>query len=213
MERIVLVGGGGHCKVIIDAIIKSGKYDIEGVVDPELREGVDEVLGVPVLGDDDELFDLYTRGVKDAFISVGSVGDCSLRRSLYKKVSKIGFNFPVIIHPGAVIAEDVKESIGKGTFIAAGAVINPGTHIGENVIINTRSSIDHDCEIGDFVHIAPGVTLSGGVKVGAETHIGTGANVTHYRNIGRKCMIKAGALISKDMNDGEVQGSARGGLE
>jgi UDP-perosamine 4-acetyltransferase len=93
---------------------------------------------------------------------------------------------------------------GEGTFIAAGAIVNPGTKIGRNVIINTSASVDHDCEIGDFVHIAPGVTLSGGVKVGNETHIGTGANVIQYVKIGEKCMVKAGTLLSQDLEKGKT---------
>jgi len=200
-EKIVLVGGGGHCKVVIDAIINAGEYEIEGIVDPRLSTE-DEILGVPVLGNDDILPELYKKGVKNAFISVGSIGDCTMRKELFGKVKDIGFNFPVIIHPRAVIGRGV--DIDEGTFAAASATVNPGTKIGKNVILNTSSSIDHDCEIGDFVHVAPGVTLCGGVKVGSETHIGAGANVVQYKSIGKRCFVKAGTVVSKDVSDGET---------
>lgn len=199
-EKIALIGGGGHCTVIIDAIVNSGEYDIEGVVDPKLETG-SKIFGFPILGGDDILLDLYKNGVKNAFISVGSVGNCELREILYKKIKDIGFNIATVVHPKAVVARDVK--IGEGTFIAASATVNPGTKIGKNVIINTASSIDHDCIIGDFVHIAPGVTLSGEIKVGSQTHIGTGANVIQRMTIGKKCMVGAGLTLRDDLRDGQ----------
>ncbi|MGB2631201.1 MAG: serine acetyltransferase, partial [Candidatus Omnitrophota bacterium] len=116
-ERIVLLGGGGHCKVVIDAIISGGKYDIVGIIDPNIRPG-EEVLGVQVLGNEDMLQGLAEKGVKCAFISVGSVGDCSTRKKIYEKI-KDDFSIPSIIHPRAVIGREVK--IGEGTFIAASA--------------------------------------------------------------------------------------------
>ena len=202
-EKIVLVGGGGHCKVVIDAIRSFGKYEIAGIVDQRLKKG-HRILGVPVLGDDNALPAIHKSKVRNAFITVGSVGDCGLRKELYIKVRKLKFNFPVIRHKDTVVPEDVKKNIGFGTFMAAGVVINPGTTIGDNVIINTSVSVDHDCEIGDFVHIAPGVTLSGGVKVGEETHIGTGTNVCQYASIGSRQKIRAGSLVYKD-RQGETQ--------
>jgi len=199
-ERIVLIGGGGHCKVVIDAIRKNGQYDIEGIVDAGLASG-SSVSGVPILGGDEMLPDLYEKNVRNAFLGIGSIGDCSVRRRLYGLISDAGFNIPVIIHPKAVIADDVE--IQEGTFVAASATVNPGTKIGRNVIINTSSSIDHDCRIEEFVHVAPGVTLSGGVSVGSESHIGTGANVVQNVKIGRNCFIKAGSLVKTDQPDNQ----------
>lgn len=200
-EKIVLVGGGGHCKVVIDAIMSAGEYEIEGVVDPQLGSGSD-VLGVPVVGDDSVLAGLFKKGVRKAMISVGSVGDPSLRKELYAKVRKMGFEFPAVVHPKTVIGRDVK--IGEGAFLAASVTVNPGTRIGANAIINTSASIDHDCSIGDFAHIAPGVILSGGVEVGDETHIGTGAKVAQYTKIPAKKKIKAGDLVYTDFQ-GDMQ--------
>ena len=200
-KQIVLVGGGGHCKVIIDAIKLKNKFSIYGITDFKLAKKT-KILGVPVLGKDDMLLEIFKKGIKYAFISVGSVGDCSIRKRIDKELVKIGFKLPVIIHPRAIAAKDAE--IGEGTFVAAGVVINPGTRIGRNAIINTSASIDHDCEIGDFAHIAPGVTLSGGVKIGSETHIGVGANIIQCVKIGIGCMIKAGALLTDNLGDRQI---------
>lgn len=197
-EKVALVGGGGHCKVVIDTIITAGTYIIEGVIDPGLPVG-EKVLGVPVLGGDELLSKIYNNGVRKAFIAVGSVGNCGVRKILYNKIKNIGFDLPVIVHPKAVIANDVK--LGEGVFIAASSTINPGVEIGKNAIINTSSSIDHDCKIGDFVHIAPGVVLSGGVSVGEETHIGTGTDVIQGVKIGKRCFIPAGSLVKNNIID------------
>jgi len=199
-EKIVLIGGGGHCKVVIDAILAGGEYDIAGIIDRKLEAGT-KVLGVSVLGDDALLKEAFEKGIKNAFVAVGSVGDCTARKAIYENIKKMGFNIPHIIHPKAVIACDVE--FGEGAFVAASATINPGTKIGKMAIINTSSSVDHDCRIGDFVHIAPGVTLSGGVNVGDGTHIGTGASVVQCVSIGKGCMVKAGVRVSQDMGDVE----------
>lgn len=196
-EKIVLIGGGGHCKVVIDAIRNGGRFDIFGIVDSNIKIG-DRVLGVPVKGDDSELKKIFIKGgVKNAFISVGSTGDSSVRVKLAGKAEEVGFNLPVIIHPSSVIAEDVY--IGKGTFVAALVAVNTGTKIGNNVILNTRSSIDHDCLIGDFVHVAPGATLSGGVRIDEGIHIGTGATVSHGSYLDNKIKdhkkVRAGSVV------------------
>lgn len=196
-NEIVLVGGGGHAKVVIDAIKSTGKFSIYGITDSLLPKGT-SVLDVKVIGRDTELPKVFKKGVKYAFISVGSIGDCTVRKRIADNLEKIGFRLPVIVHPKAVVAEDVK--LGGGTFVAAGAVINPGTKIGKNAIINTSSSIDHDCEIGDFVHIAPGVTLSGGVKIKDGAHIGTGASIIQKITVGEKVLVKAGDVIKRDVS-------------
>lgn len=203
-EDIVLVGGGGHCKVVIDAINNGGIYNIEGIVDSKLEVGK-KVLGIPVIGNDDILPIIFENGVKNAFISVGSIGDCTLRKKLSDKLKGIGFDLPVVIHTKAVVAQDVR--VGEGTFIAASATINPGTVIGHNAIINTSSSIDHDCHIADFVHVAPGVKICGGVIIGEDTHIGTGAIIVQELKIGKRCMVKAGHTVKKDLADDEVASS------
>lgn len=198
-KRILIIGGGGHAKVVIDAIRRSRRYDICGILDPNLKEG-SMVLGEKVLGPDGMMKKLRDKGVGLAFLGVGSVGDCSLRKKLYAIAKDAGFSFPAIVHDRAVVADGV--ILDEGTFVAAGAVVNPGTVVGRNAIINTASSVDHDCVIGDFVHIAPGATLSGGVIIGEESHIGTGANIVQCVKIGSRSMVGAGQTIRHDIADG-----------
>lgn len=195
-NKIILVGGGGHCKVIIDAIESAGKFKIYGIIDSSLPRGT-AVLNIEVLGKDDMLPQLFKKGIGYAFISVGSVGNTETRNKIYKNLKDIGFDLPVIVHPKAIVSKYVE--FGEGAFVAAGAVINAGTKIGNNVIVNTLSSVDHDCEIGDFVHIAPGATLSGGVKVGDCVHVGVGARIVQCLNIKENSFIKAGALITENI--------------
>lgn len=205
-KQIVLIGGGGHCKVVIDALTSAKQYNIKGIIDSKLKKGT-MVLNIPVLGNDGILEKTFESGVRNAFISVGSIGNCSVRRKIYDLVKNIGFELPVIIHPKAVVANDAV--IGEGTFVAASGTINPGTKIGKNVIINTSSSVDHDCQIGDFVHIAPAATLSGQVKIGDGTHIGIGVNIVQGVSIGSNCMIKAGQLVCGDISNDTTYPSKR----
>lgn len=197
-NNIILIGGGGHSRVVIDAIKNAKIFNIYGILDPNLRKNT-TVSGVKVIGTDDMLTMLFKKGIKNAFISLGSIGSYELRKKIYSNLRRIGFRLPVIIHPKTTIAGDVQ--LEEGAFIAAGAIINPGTKIGKNVIINTRASVDHDCEIGDFVHIAPGVTLSGSVKVKEGAHIGTGASVIQNIRIGKNAMIGAGQAVRKNVED------------
>ncbi len=198
-QKLIKIGGGGHAKVIIDAVLAEGKYDVYGIIDQKIEHWT-EILGVRVIGPESTLTEIFKKGIKNAFIGVGSIGDCSVRKNIYKKLKNIGFKLPVIIHPNAVVARDV--AFGEGTFVAASATINPGTKVGKNVIINNSSSVDHDCNIGDFVHIAPGAVLCGTVTVGEGTHIGLGSNIVQSVNIGNNCFVNAGVLVKNDQADG-----------
>ncbi len=199
--KIVLVGGGGHCKVVASIFKEKDEFEIVGISD--LGDNVGKtVLGIPVKYTDFQLKNLYDSGVKSAIVTLGSVGDPEKRVRLFKLLKETGFNLPVVISKYAIVSEDVK--IGEGTVIMPGVIINPGTVIGKNVIINTGSIIEHDCVIGDHVHIAPGVVLSGGVKIGCCSHIGTGAIVIQNISIGKNAIIGAGAVVVRNIPDGVV---------
>jgi len=194
MDKIVAIGGGGHAKVVISLLKKKRDYKICGYVDV-VDKG--SILDVPYLGDDSVLPDLLERNeVSNVVIGIGDTGNASLRMSLIEKALRMGFSFPAIISPQAVVNEDV--TFGEGTVVMDGVVVNSGTKIGRFAIINTRSSIDHDCVIGDFVHIGPGAVLCGGVRVEYNSFIGAGAVVTQYKNIGEQCIIGAGAVLTED---------------
>lgn len=200
-EKIVLVGGGGHCKVVISIIKELDRFDIVGISDIADKLGK-EILGVPMKFTDDDLKDLVDKGVGYAFITLGSVGDPKKRIELFNKVKEIGFRIPTIVSTHAKVAEDVV--IGEGTVIMPGAIVNPGVKIGRNAIINTGAIIEHDVFIGDHVHIAPGAILSGGVKVGCCSHVGTGASVIQEIEIGENAIVGAGAVVVKNIPNGVI---------
>jgi len=194
-QSVLVLGAGGHTKVLIEALLASSAI-IAGIVDPDpaLAEGT--ILGIPVLGNDD-----VVRGFSPSEIllvnGLGSVGLPSKRQQLFENFKKMGYRFATVVHPSAIVASNVE--LNEGAQIMAGAVIQPGSRIGRNVIVNTRSAVDHDCIIGDHVHIAPGAILSGGVSIGEASHIGTGATVIQGICIGAESVIGAGAVVLTDV--------------
>ena len=195
-QPAIIIGGGGHAKVVADVLKLQGVH-IVGFTDVD---GVGRPLAttLPYLGDDAIIYQYRTDEVL-LFNGLGSIRNTSARRKIYEIFSTQEYRFGICIHPTAIIACDVV--IGDGSQIMAGSVIQPGSKIGRNVVINTRTSIDHDCEIGDHVHVAPGVTLSGEVKIATGAHIGTGATVIQGINIGTNSMIGAGAVVVSDVAD------------
>lgn len=192
---VIILGAGGHAKVLIDALLESSAV-IAGVLDPDPDLAGACVLGVPVLGNDSIAVEFPPSEVQ-LVNGLGSVGTPARRRQLYDKFKALGYDFATVVHPSAIVASDVV--LGEGAQVMAGSIIQPGSSIGCNCIINTRASIDHDCIVGNHVHIAPGVTLSGGVSVGEATHIGTGAIVIQGISIGVNAVVAAGAVVVKDI--------------
>jgi len=191
MEKIIVIGGGGHAKVVISILRKLKRYEIIGYTD---NENKNLILEVPYIGTDDVLSDYFMNyGINKAVLGLGRLKSGKLRIAISKKITSIGYNFPDIVSPNAIINEDV--IIGTGTVIMDGAIINSGTKIGNFCIINTKAAIDHDCRIGDFTHIAPGVTLSGGVEIGDNVLLGTGTNVIQYKKIVDNTIIGAGSTV------------------
>ena len=199
MTRVVGVGAGGHAKVVIDILRLLGGYELVGLLDPKAELKSTEVLGVPVLGDDDFLPQLRAQGVDRAFIGLGAVGDTGPRRRLYEKVRQHGFGIVKAIHPRAVIAQSAQ--IGHGPTVMANAVINAAASLGDDVIVNTAAVVEHDCALGDHVHVATGARLASGVHVGAGAHIGVGASVRQSVRIGREAVVGGGAMVVDDVPD------------
>ena len=197
-NSIVLVGGGGHCKVVLDVIKENNYYDEICISD--LKENIGkEILDIRIEYTDDQLENLFKRGISFAFVSMGKVNINDQRMKLYKKIKNIGFNIPPIISTSSIVS--IYTEINEGTFIGKNAVINPEVKIGKNCIINTGAIVEHDCIIGDNVHIGPGAVLSGGVTVGENSFIGTGAMITQYLKIASNTLIGAGAVVIKDINE------------
>ncbi|WP_026908880.1 acetyltransferase [Paucisalibacillus globulus] len=200
MEELLLIGGGGHCKSIIDTLSEH-HYKIIGIIDTKENVG-NHLFGIEVIGVDDDLDKLFNQGIKNAFISLGSIGDVKLRKKLFSKAKKIGYFFPTIIDSSAIVSNNAV--LGNGTFIGKGAIINANVTIGNNVIVNSGSIIEHDCKINDFCHIAPGSTLSGNVKVKENTHVGTNSTIIENISIGSNTIIGAGSVVIKDISDNTI---------
>lgn len=194
-RKILLIGGGGHCHSVLDSILALGAYDRIGIIDTKDSS----VLGIPVVGTDDDVPRLMSEGWTDAFITVGSVGNTKLRRKLYDMVRSIGLNVPTIIDPTAVISRDTDLS--EGVYVGKKAVINTRCRIGTCAIVNTGTIIEHDCVIGDFTHISPGATVCGQVNVGNDSHVGAGSIIRQQINIGTGVLIGAGSVVVRSVPD------------
>ena len=194
MDKIVVIGGGGHAKVLV-SVLKKLAWDVVGYTDPEER-GV--ILGVPRLGDDAVLTDLLrTHGRCEAIIGLGQIDTSPQRALLLERVEAMGFEVPVVVSPQAVVNDEV--TLGPGTAVFDGAVVNSGTVTGRGCIVNTNSTLEHDCRLGDNVHVASGSTVSGGVTIGNNCMIGAGATVVQGVTICDDCLVGAGATVVRDI--------------
>lgn len=189
-KKILLIGGGGHCRSVLDCLFRLRTYGEIGIVD---REPKAQVLGVPVVGTDDDLPRLFSQGWHNAVITIGSIGVPSRRRALYQELKKIGFRLPAVVDPSALVG--FASEIGEGAFIGKRTVVNSGTRVGHCAIINTGTIVEHDCSIGAFTHIAPGCTLCGEVSVGENTHIGAGTVIRQQTPVGADSLVGAGSVI------------------
>ncbi len=188
-EKIVLIGGGGHCRSAIDVIEQTNKYEIIGIVD--IKENIGKkVLGYEIIGCDDDLETIFL-SCRNAIITVGQIKSNDLRVKLFEKSKNIGFNLPVIISPIAYVS---KHSIlDEGTIVMHHALVNANVKIGKNCTINTKALIEHDCVIGNNCHISTASVLNGGVIVKDNTFFGS--NSTSKQSIEIDGFIKAGSLI------------------
>ncbi len=186
MKRLVIVGAGGHGKVIADIARLNGYAEIVFLDDdPEIRQ----CGGYPVVGACERVRDLDG----DVVVAIGSA---ATRERVQRTIPTERLATP--IHPSAVVSD---ATLGKGTVLMAGAVVNPGAVLGAGYIVNTASSVDHDCLIGDFVHIAVGAHVAGTVVIGDRTWIGAGATVSNNITICADCVIGAGAVVINDMTE------------
>jgi len=184
MKRVIIIGAGGHGKVVADIIRLNGDEVIGYLDDQRLEE----------LPENDIIGTTEMIGLIDCYYFV-AIGNCAISEKIMAKDVK----WYTAIHPSAILSPSVE--IGEGTCVMANAVINSETVIGRGVIVNTAATIDHDCKISNYVHVAPGVHISGNVNVGKGTWIGVGSAVKNNISICGGCMVGAGAVIVKNIND------------
>jgi UDP-perosamine 4-acetyltransferase len=192
MKSVVLLGGGGHAKVIIELFEASGAFEVAGCVTGRTRDA--SVLNAPILGDDSSLAGIYASGIRHAFIAIGAN---ELRRRLSDKVTGIGFELVSAVSPQAIISP--RAQVSDGVAIMPGAVINSCSRIGAGCIVNTGVTVDHDCAVGDWVHLAPGTTLAGCVSIGQGAFLGVGVRVIPDIAIGAWTIVGAGTVVIRNL--------------
>lgn len=202
VPRCVVLGAGGHARVLIDVLRASRSARAVAVLDAAASGRGGDVFGVPVLGGDERLLDLRRRGVRHFVLGLGSAGDNGPRRRLYARALAAGLSPLSVIHPRSMISP--QAVLGVGCQVLPGAVINAGARLGDNVIVNSGAIVEHDCLIGSHAHIATGARLGGGVTVGESAFIGLGACVRQGLSIGRAAVLGAGAVAVKNISGGTV---------
>ncbi len=191
MDQLIIMGAGGHGKVVADIAQKIGKY--KKIVFLDDGDAL-SCVGYPVIGKSTDLAKHIDKA--DFFVAIGNN---KVRKAFIDKIIELGGVLTSLIHPSAIIGKEV--SIGIGTAVMAGAVINPCTKIGRGVIVNTCSSIDHDCIIGDYSHLAVGVHVAGTVTVGNGCFLGAGVIIKNNICICNDCILGAGAVVVEDIED------------
>jgi len=200
-RKLLLLGGGGHCKSIIDSILDSNEYSEIGIVEKHDHSKA-LILGIPVIGIDEDLEYLKSIGFTDAFVSLGSIGNTLNRRRLFKLILSLGFAVPNIIDKNAIVSKSTV--FGKGIFIGKHALVNADSSLADCSIINSSATIEHDCAIGEFVHVSSGAVLGGNVLIGSDSHIGAGSIIRQQIRIGKNVMIGMGSIVLHDVPDNTV---------
>ena len=176
MEKILLIGGGGHCKSVIDVIEQEGKYTIAGIVDKKELLG-QEVLGYKFIGCDDDLEELFLK-YKYAFVTVGQIKSNNLRVKLFTILKNIGYELPVVVSPLAYVSKHAK--VEEGTVIHHYALVNANATVRANCIVNSKALIEHDATIEEHCHISTATVINGGVVVKANSFVGSNATTKEY---------------------------------
>lgn len=191
MKKIILIGGGGHCKSCIDAIESTGLYSITGIID--LPENLGKlVAGYPVIGCNKDIHSLI-RDNNEFLITIGSIGDPSKRAELFNLVKLQGGSLATICAATAYISKTAK--LGEGTIVLHQAMVNAAAVVGANCIINTKALVEHDAVIGNNCHISTGSIVNGGTIVGENTFYGSGAVSKQYITIPANSFVKANSIV------------------
>jgi sugar O-acyltransferase (sialic acid O-acetyltransferase NeuD family) len=197
-ERIVVIGGGEHARVLIEAIrAGSASRELLGFVDPEACEETTRRLGVPRLGDEDVL-ERHPGAV--GILGFAALETRGKREDAVRRLSPLLHGWATVVHSSAWVSPTA--TMGEGTVIMAGAVVQTGARIGAHCVINTGAIVEHDAEIGEQAHLAPGATLGGAVRIGPLAYIGLGAAVRDHTSVGAGATIGMGAVVVRDVAPG-----------
>ncbi|HHT96070.1 MAG TPA: acetyltransferase [Clostridiaceae bacterium] len=191
-KNLVIIGAGGHGKVVADIATKMKCWDSIRFLDD--NKSITNCLGFDVVGQISDA--IKYRDCSDFFVAIGNN---NIREKIQEDLIRRGFKIAILLHPSAIIGTSV--DIGIGTAIMAGAIINSSSKIGNGCIINTNSSLDHDNVVGDYVHVSPGVKTGGNINIGRLTWLGIGSVVSNSISICSSCKTGAGAVVVRDITE------------
>ena len=192
-EKIILVGGGGHCKSVIDVIEAEGKFEIAGIIDTKEKIGTD-VSSYKVIGSDDDLEQLSKKYI-NFFVSLGYIKSNTSRIRIFNSLQSLGVTLPTIISPRAYISHNA--IIGKGTIVMHDAFVNSGANIGEACILNTGCIIEHDVTIGNHSHISTGAIVNGNCIININCFIGSNAVINNGIETAPGTLVASGSVITE----------------
>lgn len=187
---LILIGGGGHCRSCIDVIEAEGAWIIAGVLDRSERLG-ERVFDYPIIGTDSDIV-RFAQASAHFLVTVGQIKSADQRIALYAKVRAAAGGLPIIVSPDTRVSP--RASVGQGTIVMHGVVVNAGARIGENVIVNSMALIEHDAQVGDHCHISTGARVNGDVSVGGRCFIGSGAILHHGARVPEGTVVPAGSV-------------------
>jgi len=191
MKEIILIGGGGHCRSVIDVIELEGKFKVFGVIDKAELFG-EKVSGYEIIGSDKDLYDIRQK-IDYAFISIGQIRTSTPRRNMFEVLKKLDFKIPKIVSPRSYISKSAQVS--EGTIIMHDCLVNANAKVGKNCIVNTKALIEHDSSIGENTHLSTCSVINGNTIIGKNCFIGSNSVVKESSNIPNNSFIKAGSLF------------------
>ncbi len=195
--EVVVIGAGGHGRVVLDILLCSGQHRVVGILDADPALAGTHLYGIEVLGPVNLLSRLRQQRVRGAVVAIG---DNRVRRKYRAEIDAAGLDAINAIHPAASISP--RAVLGRNIVVCAGAIVCTDATIGDSVILNTGCRVDHECVIGDGAHIAPGAVLAGRVQIGPDAFIGLGSKVIQCRSVGTGAVVGAGAVVIRDVPDG-----------
>jgi UDP-perosamine 4-acetyltransferase len=197
-EAILIIGGGGHAKQVIETLRLTHPQARLAIID--VKPGIGAVLGVPVVGTDDYLSRAAAEGFASFVMGIGGAGDNRPRAAAFARARAGGLSPLRVIHPSAAIAASARMGVGSQSLF--NTVIEGDAILGDDVIVSSGAIVEHDCRVGDHVHVATGAIVTGSVEIGDFAHIGAGAVIRQGATIGANALVGMGSVVTKDVSPG-----------
>jgi sugar O-acyltransferase (sialic acid O-acetyltransferase NeuD family) len=194
-KKIVLVGGGGHCKSVIDVIEMEGSYSIAGIIDIKEKLGL-RILGYEICWTDEHIAELVKK-YENFLITIGQIRNPDARITLYEKIKGLEGKMPVLVSPKAHVSRHA--TIGEGTVVMHHAVVNAEASVGKNNILNTGCLLEHDVEVGDHCHVSTKAVINGGTRIGDRVFVGSSSVLSQTISVGSDSVISSGSVVRKSI--------------